>query len=81
MIKSIVGAIAALSVAVLPVAAAAAPNNPAASLSVAKSVRAGTPTTGNNKFRGGAIFAVIVVAAIAALVVLGETHDNKAKSP
>jgi hypothetical protein len=82
MIRSIVGVIAAVSVATLPVAAAAAPNNPAQSLSIAKSVRAGTPTARDNKlFGGGAIFAAFIIAAIAAIVVIGETRSDKPKSP
>ena len=82
MIKSMIGALAAVAVAAMPVAASAAPANPAASLSVAKSVRASTPTSNNSKSAGtGVIFAVLIVAGVIAAVAIGSSKDNKAKSP
>ena len=81
MIKSMIGALAAVAVAAMPVAASAAPANPAASLSVAKSVRASTPTAKNSKFSGGAVLAALVVIGVIAAVAIGASTDNKAKSP
>ncbi len=81
MIKSMIGALAAVAVAAMPVAASAAPANPAASLSVAKSVRASTPTAKNSKMAGGAILAALVLAGVVAIVAIGASSDNKAKSP
>ena len=82
MFKSMIGAMAAVAIAATPVAASAAPANPAASLSVAKSVRASAPTTKNSKFGGtGAIFAVLILAGVVAIVAIGAGKDNKAKSP
>ena len=73
------GAIAALSMATAP--AMAAPANPAASLSVAKSVRASAPTKGSSKLHGAGIFlaAAAVVGVIVAVVLIAD--DNKSKSP
>lgn len=72
------GAVAALSMATAP--ALAAPANPAASLSVAKSVRAGSPTTNANKLHGAGVFiaAAAVVGVIVAVVLIAD--DNKSKS-
>ena len=81
MIKSMIRVITAVAIAAAPVAASAAPANPAASLSVAKSVRASTPTTKNSKFSGGAIFAALIVAGVIAIVAIGTSKDNDAKSP
>jgi hypothetical protein len=81
MFKSMIGAMAAVAIAAMPVTASAAPANPAASLSVAKSVRASTPTAKNSKFAGGAIFAVLILAGVVAIVAIGSSKDNKAKSP
>lgn len=72
------GAVAAMSMATAP--AMAAPVNPAASLSVAKSVRASTPTKNASKLHGtGLIVAGIAAVAVVVGVVLIAT-DNKAKS-
>jgi hypothetical protein len=81
MFKSMIGAMAAVAIAAMPVAASAAPANPAASLSVAKSVRASTPTAKNSKFGGGAILAALIVVGVIAIVAIGASKDNKAKSP
>jgi len=73
------GAVAALSMATAP--AMAAPVNPAASLSVAKSVRASTPMTNGNKLHGAGVFiaAAAVIGVVVAIVLIAD--DNKSKSP
>ena len=73
-------AMAALSMTATP--ALAAPANPAASLSVAKSVRASSPSAKSNKLAGSSIIpAVLFLGIIAGGVILAVTDDNKAKSP
>jgi len=71
MLKSISAALAGAALIAAPTMAAAAPANPAASLSVAKSVRASAPV-GKDKLAGGAggIFAVLIGAGIAAIGVI-----------
>ncbi len=78
-IAKYLGAVAALSMATAP--ALAAPANPATSLSVAKSVRAASPTKGDSKLHGAGIFlaAAVVIGVIVAIVLIAD--DNKAKSP
>ena len=78
-IAKYLGAIAAMSMATAP--ALAAPANPAASLSVAKSVRAASPTKNASQLHGAGIFlaAAAVVGIIVAVVLIAD--DNKAKSP
>ncbi|MES2096992.1 MAG: hypothetical protein V4459_09555 [Pseudomonadota bacterium] len=80
MLKSVIGAAAALSMAVMPIAANASPANPAASLSLGKNVRAGASSSKANKFGGGALYAVLVIAGVAAIIAIG-TKDNSPKSP
>jgi hypothetical protein len=72
-------AVAAVSMAAAP--ALAAPANPAASLSVSKSVRAGSPSAKNSKFGGGAIIAVVAIIAIVGGVIAATSGDSKPKSP
>ena len=73
-------AAAATTMAVAP--AVAAPANPASSLSVAKSVRVGTPTTAKNKaMGGGVIIAVLAAAAVIAGIVVVAQEDDKTDSP
>ncbi|MBN8816722.1 MAG: hypothetical protein J0J06_14900 [Sphingomonas sp.] len=70
-------AVAAVTMAAAP--ALAAPANPAASLSVSKSVRASAPAKNSNKFGGtGAVVAVIAVLAVIGGVVAAST-DSKSK--
>ena len=72
-------AAAALAMSATP--ALAAPANPAASLSVAKSVRASSPTARSNKLAGGTIIPVVLALAIVAGGVIIAVDDNKSKSP
>ena len=73
-------AAAAATMAVAP--AVAAPANPAASLSVAKSVRAGSVSGKKNELAGGGILiAVLAVAAVAAgIVVVADDNSGRADS-
>ena len=73
-------AAAAATMAVAP--AMAAPVNPASSLSVAHSARAGSKATNGNDLAGGGFFVAIIAAAlvIAGIVVVA-SEDNKPKSP
>ena len=73
-------AAAAATMAVAP--AVAAPANPAASLSVAKSVRTGSVSGKTNELAGGGILiAVLAVAAVAAgIVVVADDNSGKADS-
>lgn len=73
-------AAAAATMAVAP--AMAAPANPAASLSVAKSVRAGTTTAKKNELAGGGIVvAIIAAAAVVAGIVIVADNDDSPNSP
>ncbi len=72
-------AVAAVSMAAAP--ALAAPVNPAASLSVSKSVRASAPAKGTNKFGGtGAVVAVLALLAVIGGVIAA-SKDGNSKSP
>lgn len=73
-------AAAAATMAVAP--AVAAPVNPAASLSVAKSVHTGSVSGKKNELAGGGILiAVLAVAAVAAgIVVVADDNSGKADS-
>ncbi|MFN3434434.1 MAG: hypothetical protein ACK4ZY_08530 [Sphingomonas sp.] len=69
-------AAAAATMAVAP--AVAAPANPAASLSVAKSVRTGSASSKKNELAGGGIIIALVAAAavVAGIVVVADSDDN-----
>jgi hypothetical protein len=78
--KSLTVAVAALSMTATP--ALAAPANPAASLSVAKSVRASSPSAKSNKLAGSSIIpAVLALAIVAAGVYIAVDDNDNAKSP
>ena len=70
------GAAVALSLVATPVLA-----NPAASLSVSKSVRASAPTAKSSKLAGNALLPAILALAIVAGGVYIAVDDNKSKSP
>ena len=82
MIKTWILGASALTMAALPVAASAAPvaANSAQSLSVASSVRAGTPTKKSSKLAGASVVPLVigaaVVAGVAYLIVDKEDDDN-----
>ena len=82
MFKSVIGAVAALSMVAMPTMASAA-SNPAASLSLSKSVRSGAPTAGKSKLGGGGagIFAILIVAGIVAIGVIAATKDDNVGTP
>jgi hypothetical protein len=69
-------AAAAATMAVAP--AMAAPANPAASLSVAKSVRAGSTSAKKNELAGGGVIVAVIAAAavVAGIVVVADEDDN-----
>lgn len=72
-------AFAATALAASPVLAA--PANPAASLSVSKSVRAGS-VKGKDKAVGGGVFiALLAAAAVAAGIVVVASNDDSPDSP
>ncbi len=76
-------AVAASSMTVAP--AMAATSNPAATLSVAQTARTGSPTASDSKLAGGfgigAVFAVLIIVGIGALVYLGEDQNDSPDSP
>ncbi|NIJ28250.1 hypothetical protein FHT00_000178 [Sphingomonas insulae] len=77
------GTFAALAMTVAPIAATpafAAPVNPAASLSVAKSVRASTPSAKKNNLAGGGLLAALIVAGVVAVGVVAIVQDDDADS-
>jgi hypothetical protein len=78
--KTMTVAIAALSMSATP--ALAAPANPAAPLSVAKSVRASAPSGKSNKLAGSSIVpAVLALAIVAGGVIIAVSDGDKSKSP
>jgi hypothetical protein len=68
LIKRLAGAAAAAALAATPTLAAAAPANPAAGLSVAKSARAAAPASRGSKIAEGGTATLINVGILAALV-------------
>ena len=71
--RSILAGAAALSLMATPSLAA---TNPAASLSVAKAARAGTPTAKKNELFGGGILAAVIAAGIVAIGVVAIVNDE-----
>lgn len=79
-LTSLTAAVAALSMTAAP--ALAAPANPAASLSVSKSVRASSPSAKSNKLAGSSIVpAVLALAIVAGGIYIAVDDNNKSKSP
>ncbi|QDZ07168.1 hypothetical protein FPZ24_06475 [Sphingomonas panacisoli] len=73
--------VAAAALAMTATPALAAPANPASSLSVAKSVRASSPSGKSNKLAGSAIIpAVLALGIVAGGVIIAVSDDNKSKS-
>jgi hypothetical protein len=83
-IKSLAMASAGLALVAAPVAATAASVNPASSLSVAKSVRAGTPTKKSSNLAGASVVPIVIgvgiVAAAAYLIIDHEDKDDNSDS-
>jgi hypothetical protein len=71
-------AAAAATLAVAP--AVAAPINPAASLSVSKSVRTGSTSAKKNELAGGGVIIAVIAAAavIAGIVIVADSDDTPA---
>jgi hypothetical protein len=86
MINKFLTAAAATAMVAAPVAASAAPTNPASSLSVSKSVRAATPTTGANKAAAGTgrvagiALGVLLAGGIIYAIVDGSKDDDNSDS-
>jgi hypothetical protein len=74
--KNLLAALAATSLVAAPAVAQAAPTNPAASLSVAKSVRASASAGKDRLAGGGGIFAAIIAAGIAAIGVIAIVNSS-----
>lgn len=82
-IAKIMLALAASSMTVAPAMAASA--NPAASLSVAKSVRTGSPTGADSKLAGGfgglGVLGAVILAGVAAIVVIAVVQNDDDDTP
>lgn len=76
MITKYLAALAATALVAAPVAAAS--SNPAASLSVAKSVRTGAKSTKKNDLAGGGLIIALIagVAVVAGVVVIADNNDS-----
>ncbi len=76
MVAKFLMAAAAAALAVAP--AAAAPANPAASLSVAKSVRTGSASAKKNELAGGGLIIALVAAAavVAGIVIVADDNGD-----
>ncbi len=76
MTAKYLAALAATALVAAPVAAA--PYNPAASLSVAKSVRTATKSTKKNELAGGGLIIALLagVAVVAGVVIIADNNDS-----
>jgi len=76
MISKYLAAVAATALVAAPVAAA--PANPAASLSVAKSVRTGSASAKKNELAGGGVIIALVAAAavVAGIVIVADDNNS-----
>ncbi|TPG13075.1 hypothetical protein EAH84_06580 [Sphingomonas oligophenolica] len=82
MFKTVMGAVAALSMIAVPTMASAA-TNPAAPLSVSSSVRSGTAASHKNGIAGGSgvVIALGIVAGIIAIGVIAATKNDNVNTP
>jgi hypothetical protein len=79
MIRKYLAAVAATALVAAPVAAA--PINPAATLSVAKSVRTGSASVEKNELAGGGfIIAILAVIAVGVGIYIAVDSDDDADS-
>ncbi|SEM02572.1 hypothetical protein SAMN05216382_3139 [Sphingomonas palmae] len=81
MFSKYFAAVAASALIAAPVAAA--PTNPASSLSVTKSVRAATPSTGKSEIAAGGsglIIAIVAAAAVIVGIIIIADDDNDSDS-
>ena len=80
-LTKIIATAAAASLAAAP--AMAAPNNPAASLSLGKSVRAGSTAKHSDGLRSGGIIALVIAAGVVAgiVTVVVRNNDDSPSSP
>lgn len=78
--RKIMMAAAVATMAAAP--AVAAPTNPAAGLSITKSVRAGSATAKTNELAGGGVLvAVLAAAAVIAGIIIVANEDDTPDSP
>jgi hypothetical protein len=82
MLKKLIAMMSVFALGALPVAASAAPvANPAASLSMSKSVRSGATTSGKNKAAGGgAILGLLIGAGVIAIVAVAASKSDNSSS-
>jgi hypothetical protein len=79
--RKMILAVSTFAIAAMPVAASAATANPAANLSVSKSVRAASPTAGKNKAASSGLFIVALAAvAVGGGLYLAIDGDDKSDS-
>jgi hypothetical protein len=76
MLKILAGAAVALSLMTVSVAASAAPVNSAAPLSLSNSSRAGTPVKNASALSGGGVYALLIAAGVAAILIIAGTNDK-----
>ena len=82
MVKFLAGAAAALSLVMVPVVAAADPVNSAAPLSLSNGARTGAPTKDSSKLSGGGVYALLIAAGVAAILIIAATNkDDSPDSP
>lgn len=79
MLKYLAGAAVAVSLMTVSVAASAAPLNAAAPLSLSKGVRTGASTKDASKFSGGVVYALLIAAGVAAILIIAGTNDDNDK--
>ena len=84
MKNKLIAAMVGVAFIAAPTVASAAPDqiaNPAASLSVAKSVRASSPSARSSKLGGGVgIFGLAIAAGIVAIVAIAVINDSNSDS-
>lgn len=77
MIRSILAGLSAATLAAAPIAASAAPANPAASLSLGSGARVSTESGHHDQLLGGAgLIGLLVVGGVAAILAVGLTNDG-----
>ncbi len=76
MLKFLAGSMAALSLMAAPIAAAAAPANAAAPLSLSGGARTGAPAKNASMFSGGVFYALVIAAGVAATLIIDGTRDD-----
>lgn len=78
MIGKVLASVAAAALVAAPVAAAP---NPAASLSVAHSARAGTATNNSSELRGGFVIPLVALVAVILGIIAATSGHERPRSP